>query len=105
MTTPQLTDRELDKLLSMPIVPVHDHDFTKAVLTRIERQEMIRLYIPFIFGAIGAVIASFFIPSDLFTGLFSFSFNKNAMIEFALEPMTLATILCCPMAILLFKEN
>lgn len=100
-----LTDSELDALLSAPSEPIIDDGFTLVLLERIERREKLRRTIPFAFGLIGAVITSFFIPTEIFYDLATALSNKESLMALASNPMAVALILSTPLALLLVRSD
>lgn len=105
MTKGTITNNELDALLSAPSDPIIDNDFTIKMLDRLELQERLYRYIPFIFGTIGAVIASFFLPIDFLKELPSIFSSKESLIASVSSPMALALLLSTPLCLLLFRSD
>lgn len=100
-----MTDRDLDALLCAPSEPIIDDGFTLGLLKRIERREKFLRSIPFVFGLIGAVITSFFIPTGIFYDLATALYNKEGLIALASNPMAAALILSTPLALLLIRSD
>ena len=99
-----ITDNELDTLLSAPSEPVMDDAFTEELLLRLEQREKLLRYIPLAFGLIGAVITSFFIPTDIFQDLTVLP-GRESMTAFISSPLALACILSTPLAFLVLRSD
>lgn len=100
-----MTDNELDTLLCAPSEPILDNGFTLEMLNRIEKREKLLRSIPFVFGLIGAVITSFFIPTGIFHDLASALSNKAGLMELTSNPMAAALLLSTPLALLLVRSD
>ena len=100
-----MTDSELDALLCAPSEPIIDDGFTLGLLERIDGQEKLRRAIPFVFGLIGAIITSFFMPTEVFYDLATALSNKTGLMALASSPMAIALILSTPLALLLVRSD
>ena len=100
-----ISDNELDALLSAPSKPIIDDGFTLELLEHIDRREKLLRAIPFVFGLIGAVITSFFIPAGIFHDLASALPNKEGLMALTSNQMAVALILSTPLALLLVRSD
>jgi len=100
-----LNDSELDALLDMPALPIMDDGFSLNLHARMKKHERLHLYLPFIFGIVGAIISSYFLPMESFQALSTAFSHKENLISLTSSPITFAIILSCPLAYLLVKTD
>jgi|GEM_PF-5371376 len=71
MTHEQISDAELDALLSAPKTQIVDNGFTEQTLTSIKKRALMQAAIPLGMGLVGAVITAVALPRGWLTNMFS----------------------------------
>lgn len=71
MTHEQISDAELDALLSAPQTPIVDNGFTEQTLMSIKKRAILQAAIPLSMGLVGAVITAVTLPSGWLSGMFA----------------------------------